>query len=158
MYLVSKFYFYLTFTNLARFSVPSTGRKILLKSTADPQRLSSRLSAWGFAVGPVMSQATWLDTFFKLHFFATKQAKMDFIFKLSFFLHSVCDQPEFQKKAKFFIIKQGKNRELKKKRKSIDDVIFPCCIQWILLLHSVHSRATFSVFNSETTYPSKTTA
>ena len=72
---------------------------------------------------------------------------MDFVFKLSFFLHSVTNQNfNNKKKAKFLIINKAKI-ENKKKRKSVDDVIFPCYIQCILLLHSVHFPATFGAFS-----------
>ena len=72
----------------------------------------------GFAIGPVMSQATpavhGLIGFLNFIFFAIKQAKMDFVFKLSFFSSS-CDQPEFQKKtAKFLIINKAKIESKKK--------------------------------------------
>ena len=76
------------------------------------------MSAWAFTVGPVMSQATpavhGLIGFLNFIFFAIKQAKMDFVFKLSFFLQSVTNQ-NFKKKIKIFYHKQGKNREKKKK-------------------------------------------
>ena len=67
---------------------------------------------------------------------------MDFVFKLSFFLHSVTNQ-NFKKKknAKFLIINKPKIESKKKHRKkSLDASHFS-------VLHSVHSPATFSAFS-----------
>ena len=72
---------------------------------------------------------------------------MDFVFKLSFFLHRVTNQ-NFKKKAKFLTINKPKIESKKNHRKkSLDDDIFPCYIQCIFLLHWVHSPATFSAFS-----------
>ena len=64
---------------------------------------------------------------------------MDFVFKLSFFLHSVTNQniQKKKKKAKFLIIKKAK---IEIKKKSLDHSHFS-------VLHSVHSPATFSAFS-----------
>ena len=62
--------------------------------------------------GPVIvsgyTGSAWLNRFFNFIFFVIKQAKMDFVFKLSFFLHSVANQN--LKKSKISFHKQGKNR------------------------------------------------
>ena len=72
-----------------------------------------RRNSSGYTRGYTCS--AWLNRFFKLHFFVIKQAKMYFVFKVSFLLHRVTNQ-NFKKKKK-------SNRELKKHRKkSLDDV------------------------------------
>ena len=80
--------------------------------------------------------SAWLNRFFKLLFFIIKQAKMHFVFKLFFLFHRVTNQ-NFKKSAKFLIINKGKIEGKNHRKKSMDDVIFPCYNRKI---HSVHSR------------------